>query len=327
MSKAGAAFQTSGQPVMKGMSISNGKFENLKDASWQPKKLLIRSFGRQIHYYMQTTPLVIIGMHRSGTSLITQWLYRCGLYIGDELMVANGGNEQGYFEDMDFVRLHENLLRGEDLPDTGLTDKSLPELSSEKRRSILRLLEDKDSSHAQWGWKDPRTCLFLPVYRQLIPNAKYLLIYRDYRFCVSSLIRRMLKDKKIDYLNTGKWNAPLRWKWYKKAKTSRFLFHTYSEDFLKVWIHYNKELLSHVETLGRERCPVVNYRFLLSDDKKVFNLLTSHWDFNLTYSSFGDVYNKELMSTEAVIDPYITDKSLITVAEKLESQLQAYALT
>jgi len=266
-------------------------------------------------------------MHRSGTSLLSQWLYRCGLPIGDELMIANGGNEQGYFEDMDFVRLHENLLRSEDLPDTGLTDKSLPELSPAKRECILRLLEVKDRSHQQWGWKDPRTCLFLPVYRQLVPGARYLLIYRDYKFCVSSLIRRMLKDEKVNYLSKGKRHAALRWKWHKKRKISRSLFQTYSEPFLKVWIHYNKELLHHVEALGRERCPVVNYRFLLSDDKKVFDFLTRRWNFNLAYCPFGDVFDNRLMSKQAVIDPYIKDKSLIAVAEKLGSQLQAYALS
>lgn len=275
---------------------------------------------------MPATPLVIIGMHRSGTSLLTQWLRKCGLHVGNELMSANGGNEQGYFEDMDFVRLHENLLSGEGLPDTGLTDRQIPELSSEKVENIRRLLEDKTAGQSQWGWKDPRTCLFLPVYRQLIPHARYILIYRDYQFCVHSLIRRMLKDDKIKYLSSGKWNARLRWKWYKKARTSKALFHQYSEVLLKVWIHYNEEILRHVAELGRQRCPVVNYHFLLSHDKKLFEFLTDHWNFELTYTPFRGVYDARLMSTDAVIDPYIKNKELIAAAKKLEGQLQAYAL-
>jgi len=275
---------------------------------------------------MQKNPLIIIGMHRSGTSLLAQWLYRCGLHIGNELMVANGANEQGYFEDMDFVRLHENLLKSSALPDTGLTDKDIPELSSPNKENMTRLLESKDTGSAPWGWKDPRTCLFLPVYRQLLPHAKYILIYRDYKFCVHSLIRRMLKDEKAEYLKSGKRNAALRWKWYKQARTARILFEKYTEDYLRVWIHYNKVLLGHAEALGREYCPVVNYLSLLSIDKKVFDFVTRRWNFELSYIPFQEVYSEKLMSKQAVIDPYIKDKSLITAAESLESQLQAYAL-
>ena len=275
---------------------------------------------------MLKNPLVIIGMHRSGTSLLTQWLYRCGLHVGDELMVANGANEHGYFEDMDFVRLHEDLLRSSALPDTGLTDKDLPELSSAQKENIIHLLESKDTGSAPWGWKDPRTCLFLPVYRQLLPHAKYILIYRDYKFCVYSLIKRMLRDEKAAYLKSGKRNAPLRWKWYKEARVSRALFNSYSEAYLKVWIHYNNVLFRHAEALGREYCPVVNYHSLLSIDKKVFDFVTGHWNLDLSYIPFREVYSDRLMSKQAVIDPYIRDKSLLTIAQNLESQLQAYAL-
>jgi len=41
--------------------------------------------------------LVILGMHRSGTSLITQWLKNCGLSVGDSLHGADVGNAEGHF--------------------------------------------------------------------------------------------------------------------------------------------------------------------------------------------------------------------------------------
>ena len=56
---------------------------------------------------MASKILIIVGMHRSGTSLITQWLYRCGLSIGNKLAPADIGNVEGYFEDSDFLKLHE----------------------------------------------------------------------------------------------------------------------------------------------------------------------------------------------------------------------------
>jgi hypothetical protein len=47
--------------------------------------------------------LCIAGMHRSGTSLVTSWLQRCGLQIDDgQLLAANTGNPTGHFEDIEF---------------------------------------------------------------------------------------------------------------------------------------------------------------------------------------------------------------------------------
>ena len=51
-------------------------------------------------------------MHRSGTSLITNWLSRCGLEIGERLAAGNAGNVEGHFEDVEFLKLHEEILRG-----------------------------------------------------------------------------------------------------------------------------------------------------------------------------------------------------------------------
>jgi hypothetical protein len=275
---------------------------------------------------MRKKTLLIIGMHRSGTSLLTQWLQRCGLAIGEELMIANSGNEQGYFEDMDFVRIHEDILFHQGLPSTGLTDKPLPVLRRTDKEMIRNLLETKSLRHTQWAWKDPRTCLFLPVYRELVPEADYLVIHRDFRFCVYSLINRMIKDKKAEYLRSGKFKASLRWKWYKRKKIAGELFAAHTEEYLKVWIRYNKEILQQIELLGAERCPVLNYQTLLSIDGKLFDILTSKWGYRLDYIPFREVYSKELMSPQAPIDTYIHDKKLVEEAAALTARLNELAL-
>lgn len=275
---------------------------------------------------MQKKILLIVGMHRSGTSLLAQWLQRCGLSVGDELMVANSGNEQGYFEDMDFVRLHEDILSRQGLPDTGLTCRPLPPLPPRDKQAITSLLEAKSLRRAQWAWKDPRTCLFLPVYRELVPTADYLVIYRDYRFCVYSLINRLLKDKKAEYLRSGKIKAALRWKWYKRERMARRLFTAHTEEYLKVWIRYNQEILRQVELLGSQRCGVLNYKSLLTNDLKLFEILSDHWGYDLNYVAFKEVYSKELMSSHAPIDPYIKNKALVEEAEALATRLSALAI-
>ena len=52
---------------------------------------------------MNSKVAIVVGMHRSGTSVVAQWLSRSGLFIGDSLLGPNVGNEQGHFEDADFL--------------------------------------------------------------------------------------------------------------------------------------------------------------------------------------------------------------------------------
>src|SRR5690242_17245936 len=117
--------------------------------------------------------LIVVGMHRSGTSMITQWLNRCGLSIGEELYPADMANREGYFEDTDFLKVHQELLKKRNHPSTGFIDQPVGHLQHGELQRIQDLIDTK-SKKEEWGWKEPRTCLFLDVYRKLVPSAFYL---------------------------------------------------------------------------------------------------------------------------------------------------------
>src|SRR4051812_25570543 len=57
-------------------------------------------------------PICIVGMHRSGTSMITRLLNLCGLSLGpeDELLPPNEFNTEGYWENDKFVKINDELL-------------------------------------------------------------------------------------------------------------------------------------------------------------------------------------------------------------------------
>lgn len=57
---------------------------------------------------------IITGMHRSGTSLLGQLLYKAGINMGsdDELYPADKWNSEGYYEHLDIKTLNEKLLHG-----------------------------------------------------------------------------------------------------------------------------------------------------------------------------------------------------------------------
>ena len=54
--------------------------------------------------------ILVVGMHRSGTSLFTHILSKCDVSIGENLIGSGLGNEDGHFENLELVNFHEELL-------------------------------------------------------------------------------------------------------------------------------------------------------------------------------------------------------------------------
>jgi len=54
--------------------------------------------------------ILIVGMHRSGTSVLARGLQALGVSIGDNLLPGNEWNPKGYFEHADIVGLNDTLL-------------------------------------------------------------------------------------------------------------------------------------------------------------------------------------------------------------------------
>ena len=158
------------------------------------------------------TAIVITGMHRSGTSLTTSLLQSAGVFVGDRLLGNNLSNPKGHFEDLDFVEFHQSLLESQGLRSEGWMDnscKEIPQEFTEKAQDLIR----QRNKHLNWGWKDPRTTLFLDFWSELIPDAKYVFVYRSPWEVVDSLYRR---------------GDPL--------------FQTDPEQAIATWINYNQKI-------------------------------------------------------------------------------------
>lgn len=274
---------------------------------------------------MSNNVLIITGMHRSGTSLLSQWLYRCGLHIGDRFLGAGIGNTQGHFEDVDFYNYHQQVLSEHDLRKDGLVTAQPPSLSEAQRQSLRLLIREKAASQVQWGWKDPRTCLFLPFYRELLPGARYLVILRDYKSVVSSLIQRLYAESVHKYGQKG-WLPRMIWRFFKQPYRKQRLLRKYSEHHLKVWISYNEAILQHLQQLPSSTYLVVDHSFLIRCNRKVFDHLSAEWRFHLEYHNISALYKESLISERLDITPYIKDPSLLQKAADIQCRLQTLAV-
>ena len=134
--------------------------------------------------------VVIAGMHRSGTSLATSLLAAAGVHVGDALLGPGLGNPRGHFEDLEFVRLHERILAANGLSREGYTCQQPIAVPAATRAEAVALLTRRRHAGRPWGWKDPRTTLFLDFWAELLPEARFLFIVRPPWEVVDSLFRR-----------------------------------------------------------------------------------------------------------------------------------------
>lgn len=137
-------------------------------------------------------PVIVMGMHRSGTSILTRMLMECGLFVGWELDET--------YEALFFRRRNEKLINicggrwDNPLPvdlilgSPSLKNELLATLKRDmssfrvfsflgpklywKRRGLLKM-------DLSWGWKDPRNAFLLPLWLEIFPEARVARIVRN----------------------------------------------------------------------------------------------------------------------------------------------------
>jgi len=118
----------------------------------------------------QSAGLLVLGMHRSGTSALSRVLSLCGADIGTRLLGASEGNEAGHWEDAFAVETHERLLQalGRRWSDIDRLDPGwqASALALEARAAVTAYLHDDRARQPLWSVKDPRMSLLAPLWTE-----------------------------------------------------------------------------------------------------------------------------------------------------------------
>lgn len=195
--------------------------------------------------------VVVLGMHRSGTSLVTQICQCMGGYLGekDELMNAAKDNMDGFFENKKITYLDDRIINLcnrewfslEPLQLDYLNPKII-EMAKDLRSTILNLFKRKSIVVV----KDPRIAILLPLWEKVI------------------------KDLKIDVEYIWVYRNP-----FEVAESLRKRDGFSQEHSLLLWTYHNLRIL---EFLQGKRYLLIDYKEILDNDDNVFDRFSDLFD-------------------------------------------------
>lgn len=235
-----------------------------------------RQMGHKTNFVneMMGNILCITGMHRSGTSFCASWLEGCGLKLFEKVE-ANVGNPLGHFEDKEILAIQSEELRRIDKKTKGwIIDKRMtPILSESSKTQVTKIIEARSKTGELWGWKDPRTTLFLRDWKRLIPRLKVILLWRDSSSVVDSLLRRSEKAGDVQGMIINKKQAITNWK-------------LYNEKLLDYYLGHKNDTI------------LVNINSVIQKDQSFLDLINKKFGFDLQRVSSSNYYRQSMINTK-----------------------------
>ncbi len=222
------------------------------------------------------------------------------MFLGYELLKANFSNPYGHFEDVEILELHRQIMT--DNGQTWQVDAPfLPVITEHHWRRMRRVVERRDEEHGLWGFKDPRVCLFLMVWKHLLPNAKVLLVYRHFSDSTYSLGKRHSTELFLEqgpvHLHRRFWEEP--------------------DLGLRMWLAHNEALLAFAGTYPEDTL-AISFE-MVRGGFPVIGAINQRWRLGLKEVAVSKVLDPAVTSGWRGRQP-ISDEGLI---DRIEATWQA----
>jgi len=125
---------------------------------------------------MSRVAILVLGMHRSGTSALTWLLGRLGAKLPGDAIDASGDNARGYWESAGLVKADDQVLR---VGRSSWFDPRPLDLSrldagaiASRRNRIREAIERGWGSAPLMAIKDPRQCRFVPLVAEVLGEMR-----------------------------------------------------------------------------------------------------------------------------------------------------------
>ena len=219
----------------------------------------------------------VTGMHRSGTSLLANWVNELGVRLDfGNLIPAEFWNKRGHYEDEILEKFQSGILLKHHAASHGwkVFDDRFIDFTSNERNTAKSILEER-SQVPCWGWKDPRSIFFLPEWFRIKSDMVVIIVWRPAIEVVSSLVARSNRAQ----METPGYSDLLRIGFQQSIN----LWKTYNRLAIKLKRNYPDSVY------------LMPLQELVENDAKVFHLIQGTLDCKLKYSSVSKVFDPGLM--------------------------------
>lgn len=142
--------------------------------------------------------VVVLGMHRGGTSTVTRALDCVGVSLGEKHLQAREDNKKGFWEDREVVSLNEDALAIIDQSWFSLRSLNDSDVEAIESAGLIKrassLLQERLCVNPRFGFKDPRTTKLLVFWRRVFElqgwRPFYVFVTRNPKSVAMSLLER-----------------------------------------------------------------------------------------------------------------------------------------
>ncbi|RLG16456.1 hypothetical protein DRN69_00815 [Candidatus Pacearchaeota archaeon] len=276
-------------------------------------------------------PIIIIGMHRSGTSMLSRILEDLGVFMG----YRKEGNNEALF----FLRFNDWILRQANatwdnpynyrLADEGFKNLMIKlaerYIKSFRRIEYLGLVKwgkykSLKELNFPWGWKDPRNTFMIDIWIKVFPNAKLIHIYRNPIDVAESLRKRAIRMRKN-----------FNWNWKREIKFMLLKGHIGYRDSVRIMSVYEginlwKEYISKIFEAEKEyNLDIIHVKYEdflevpLENMKKILDKLELYYDENKVKQIVKNINPQRKYA-------FLSNKELIKVYESIKKDRMLFKL-
>lgn len=150
---------------------------------------------------------LVLGMHKSGTTLIAEILHKSQISMVDEVQ-SNLSYEGDKYERKTTNEINKELLSA--CHSLAAVDQNI-EYTTEHINKIKQIVAECEKKNIAWGFKDPRTCLTYHIWKEVLPNHKILVVYRNPYQVMAHYFN---STRRLDKLIVRSYKALNMWKKY-----------------------------------------------------------------------------------------------------------------
>ncbi|MCF8369929.1 MAG: sulfotransferase [Bacteroidales bacterium] len=239
---------------------------------------------------------ILTGMHRSGTSMFARFMHESGINMGHDFYVDDTANKYGHFEDLDFLNLQRSeLARLFDGEDWLVYQDFEPGEDFVRKSDELLQAKKAINNTVRWGWKDPRTTIFLEHWKKIDPAINYIFMVREPEAVVNSLCR-LLQTK----------HNPIQ-----KRK------------YMLAYIYYNNRILRFLQENLQQKTAVLSFEELTNDPEQKLGLLSKKLSYPFNMQLYADLFDKDVISADQSIS-YLFLMNLHKKAKAVHDRLKPY---